>query len=40
MSLKDRAAQASTRPYERMETQVRKPNVTGYIIFSPKNVTD
>ena len=34
ISLKDRAAQASTRPYERMETQVREPNVTGY--FRPK----
>ena len=31
MSAKDRAAQASTRPYERMKTQVREPNVTGYI---------
>ena len=32
--LKDRSAQASTRPYDQMETQVREPNVTGY--FSPK----
>ena len=31
ISLKDRAAQASTRPYERMETQVREPNITCYI---------
>ena len=29
ISLKDRAAQASTRPYERMETHVREPNITG-----------
>ena len=30
---KNRAAQASIRPYKRVETQVREPNVTG--IFSP-----
>ena len=36
--IKDRTAQSSTRPYERMETQVREPNVNGYY-FSPKNVT-
>ena len=36
ISLKDRAAQASTRPYERMEAQVGEPNVTSYI--SPKNL--
>ena len=28
-SLRDRAAQASIWPYERMESQVREPNVTG-----------
>ena len=30
VSLKDKAAQASIRRYERMETQVREPNVTGH----------
>ena len=33
-----RTAQSPTWPYERMETQVREPNVNGYY-FSPKNVT-
>ena len=29
ISLEDRAAQASTRSYQRIETQLREPNVTG-----------